>query len=133
MTISGDIPTLPGLRRRAGRRLHRTATATAVLTMAAAVVAASGAGAEIIKKDDMIRGITTTRDRCAATAQTLWLNVDKQDFCVRYYLSPPGGFSAGRLFRQCRPKNLAKPEPTVDTDLQGQERKRHLRSNGHER
>ena len=76
MTISGDIPTLPGLRRRAERGLRRTATATAVLT-AAAAVAASGAGAEIIKKDDMMRGITTTRERCAATAQTLWLNVDK--------------------------------------------------------
>src|SRR5216684_3247709 len=91
MTIAGDIPTLPGLRRRAGRGLRRTAAATAVLTMAAAVVAASGAGAEIIKKDDMMRGITTTRERCAATAQTLWLNVDKQDFCVRYYLSTAGG------------------------------------------
>ena len=93
MTISGDIPTLPGLRRRAERGLRRTATATAVLT-AAAAVAASGAGAEIIKKDDMMRGITTTRERCAATAQTLWLNVDKQDFCVRYYLSTAGGEGA---------------------------------------
>jgi len=59
--------------------------------LAAAAVAATGAGAEIIKKDDMLRGITTTRDRCAATPQTLWLNVDKQDFCVRYYLSTAGG------------------------------------------
>src|SRR5260370_38695020 len=90
MTISGDIPTLPGLRRRAERGLRRTATATAVLT-AAAAVAASGAGAEIIKKDDMMRGITTTRERCAATAQTLWLNVHKQEFAVRYYLSATGG------------------------------------------
>jgi hypothetical protein len=65
-----------------------------MLTMATAVVAATGAAAEIIKKEDMLRGITTTRERCAATAQTLWLNVDKQDFCVRYYLSTAGGEGA---------------------------------------
>src|SRR5437899_4341002 len=61
------------------------------MAVAAAAVTATGAGAEIIKKEDMLRGITTTRERCAATAQTLWLNVDKQDFCVRYYLSTAGG------------------------------------------
>jgi len=59
--------------------------------MAAAAMGATAAGAEIIKKEDMLRGITTTRDRCAATPQTVWLNVDKQDFCVRYYLSIAGG------------------------------------------
>jgi dienelactone hydrolase len=64
---------------------------TAALTMAAVAVTATGASAEIIKKDDMLRGITTTRERCDAIAQTLWLNVDKQDFCVRYYLSAAGG------------------------------------------
>jgi hypothetical protein len=52
---------------------------------------ATAACAEIIKKEDMLRGITTTRDRCAATAWTLWLNVDGQDFCDRYYLSTAGG------------------------------------------
>src|SRR5215468_7434949 len=61
------------------------------IALAAAVAAATGAAAEIIKKEDMLRGITTTRDQCAATPQTLWLNVDKQDFCVRYYLSTAGG------------------------------------------
>src|SRR6266436_10335850 len=58
--------------------------------MAAAAMGATAAGAEIIKKEDMLRGITTTRDRCTATPQTVWLNVDKQDFCVRYYLSTAG-------------------------------------------
>jgi pimeloyl-ACP methyl ester carboxylesterase len=117
MTISGDIPTLPGLRRRAGRGLRRTAIATAVST-AAAAVAASGAGAEIIKKDDMMRGITTTRERCAATAQTLWLNVDKQDFCVRYYLSTAGGegtrpvvFLQGDYFGNVDPRTWQSPNP----------------------
>jgi len=61
------------------------------ITPAAAALAATSAGAEIIKKEDMLRGITTTRDQCAATPQTLWLNVDKQDFCVRYFLSTVGG------------------------------------------
>ena len=92
MTISRDIPSLLRWPGKARWGLRRTASATAVLTMAAAaVVAATGAGAEIIKKEDMLRGITTTRERCAATAQTLWLSVDKQDFCVRYYLSTAGG------------------------------------------
>src|SRR5215510_11166786 len=95
MTISRDIPdpTLRCLRVRVGSGPRRTASTTAALTMAvaAAAVAATGAGAEIIKKEDMLRGITTTRERCAETGQTLWLNVDKQDFCVRYYLSTAGG------------------------------------------
>jgi pimeloyl-ACP methyl ester carboxylesterase len=117
VTISRDIP---GLLRSPGRaiwRLRRTATATAVLT-AAAAVAASGAGAEIIKKDDMMRGITTTRERCAATAQTLWLNVDKQDFCVRYYLSTAGGegtrpvvFLQGDYFGNVDPRTWQSPNP----------------------
>jgi hypothetical protein len=54
-------------------------------------LASTYAGAEIIKKEDMLRGITTTRDQCAATPQAVWLNVDRQDFCVRYYLSTAGG------------------------------------------
>ena len=49
------------------------------------------AGAEIIKKEDTLRGITMTREECAAKPQTLWLNVYSQDFCVRYYLSTAGG------------------------------------------
>jgi hypothetical protein len=91
VTISTDIPALLRLPGRAGWGLRRTASATAVLAMAAAAMGATAAGAEIIKKEDMLRGITTTRDRCAATPQTVWLNVDKQDFCVRYYLSIAGG------------------------------------------
>src|SRR6266852_9857687 len=93
MTTARDIPlpTPPRGRGKVGWRLRGAASTTAVLALAAAGVAATGAGAEIIKKEDMMRGITTTRVQCAATAQTLWLNVDKQDFCVRYYLSTAGG------------------------------------------
>jgi hypothetical protein len=54
-------------------------------------LAAVPAGAEIIKKEDTLRGITMTREDCAAKPQTLWLNVYGQDFCVRYYLSTAGG------------------------------------------
>jgi hypothetical protein len=60
------------------------------MTLAAAL-ASAGASAEIIRKEDMLRGIATTRERCTATEQTVWLSVDKQDFCVRYYLSTAGG------------------------------------------
>src|SRR5437899_4976031 len=70
---------------------RRPILAEALLAMAFVAAALAPAGAEIIKKEDMLRGITTTRERCAATAQTLWLNVDQQDFCIRYFLSTVGG------------------------------------------
>jgi hypothetical protein len=59
--------------------------------LGAALVAASGAVAEVIKKEDLLRGITIARAQCEATPQTLWLNVHGRDFCVRYYLSTAGG------------------------------------------
>jgi hypothetical protein len=55
------------------------------------LLAASSATVEIIRKEDMLRGIKTTRAQCEATPQAIWLNVDRQDFCVRYYLSTAGG------------------------------------------
>jgi hypothetical protein len=66
-------------------------SAIALMAVSLAALAATGAGADIIKKEDMLRGITTTREQCAATPRTLWLHVDGQDFCVRYYLSTAGG------------------------------------------
>jgi pimeloyl-ACP methyl ester carboxylesterase len=59
--------------------------------MLLAAAAANPAKAEIIKKEDTLRGITMTREECAAKPQTFWLNVYGQDFCVRYYLSTAGG------------------------------------------
>src|SRR5215831_10425458 len=93
MAISRDIPpTLPRLRL---RDCGRAASTIALLApVAAAALAVTGADAEIIRKEDMLRGVTMTRDQCAATPQTLWLNVDRQDFCVRYYLSTAGGEGA---------------------------------------
>jgi hypothetical protein len=95
MAISTDHP-CPAVARppgRAGWRLRRVTSKFGLLTMtlAAAALTSTGSGAEIIRKEEMLHGITTTRDQCAATEQTLWLSVDKQDFCVRYYLSTAGG------------------------------------------
>jgi len=59
--------------------------------LAGALLTATGAGAEIFKKEDLLRGITTTHAQCDAISQALWLNVDGRDFCVRYYLSTAGG------------------------------------------
>ena len=66
--------------------LHRLSCAIA---LAAVLLGATGAGAEIFKKEDLLRGTTITHAQCDATAQTMWLNVDGRDFCVRYYSPPP--------------------------------------------
>jgi hypothetical protein len=59
--------------------------------LAGALLAATDAGAEVFKMEDLMRGVTITHQQCDATPQTLWLNVDGRDFCVRYYLSTAGG------------------------------------------
>lgn len=69
--------------------LHRMLYAAALA--GALLAATTGAGAEIIKKEDMLRGITITQAQCDAISQALWLHVDGRDFCVRYYLSTAGG------------------------------------------
>lgn len=65
--------------------------ALSALALFGALVAATGAGADIIRKEDMVRGITMTRAQCAAIERTVWVHVHGQDFCVRYYLSTAGG------------------------------------------
>jgi hypothetical protein len=40
------------------------------MTLAAAALASTGAGAEIIRKEEMLHALTTTRERCAATDET---------------------------------------------------------------
>jgi hypothetical protein len=64
------------------------------IVIAAAVSAASGAGADVIKRDDMLSGISTTRAQCDATPQTVWVTAFGQGFCVRYYISNAGGEGA---------------------------------------
>ena len=63
----------------------------AAMVLAGAGFVADPAGADIIKKEDMLRGFTMTRAQCAAIQQTVWVNAYDQDFCVRYYLSTAGG------------------------------------------
>src|SRR5258708_23226456 len=73
------------------RPLKTAFGAARALTVATALLAATAVHAEIIKVDDMLRGITITRAQCAATPQTVWVRVYGSDFCVRYYLSTAGG------------------------------------------
>jgi hypothetical protein len=61
------------------------------IVLAFAMLVANGAVSEIIKKEDLLRGITISRAQCEATSQTVWLTVDGRGFCVRYYLSTAGG------------------------------------------
>ena len=61
------------------------------IALGGVLLGATGAGAEIFKKEDLLRGTTITHAQCDATPQTMWLNVDGRDFCVRYYLSTAGG------------------------------------------
>src|SRR5579864_4259403 len=65
-------------------------TSAAIIT-AGLLFAAPGASADIVKKEDMLRGVTISHAQCDSTPQTLWLSVFGQDFCVRYYLSTAGG------------------------------------------
>jgi hypothetical protein len=73
------------------RGSSRPRDALAALIVAGGLFVPSGAGADVIKSEDMLRGVTTTRAQCDATPQTLWVNAFGQDFCVRYYLSTAGG------------------------------------------
>jgi hypothetical protein len=65
--------------------------ALVVLALMGPRFAADPAGADIIKGEDTLRGITMTRAQCGAIEQAVWLNVYGQEFCVRYYLSTAGG------------------------------------------
>src|SRR5262245_39867066 len=70
------------------RLVRNAALATA---LAAPLLIASRGNADIIKKDDVMRGISMTRVQCDAILQAVWLNVHGRDFCVRYYISTVGG------------------------------------------
>jgi hypothetical protein len=59
----------------------------AAMLWAVAGVTAAPAGAEVIDKQDTLRGITMTREECEAKPQTLWLNVYDQNF-VSATISP---------------------------------------------
>src|ERR1700692_2591685 len=61
------------------------------IIVAVALSAAPRASADVIKRDDMLSGITITRAQCDATPQTVWVTVFGQGLCVRYYISTAGG------------------------------------------
>ncbi len=77
------------------RQIRRsTARLTLATALAAMLLPATKAGADIIRKDDMLRGITMTRQQCAAAPLTVWLTVYGHEHCVRYYVSTAGGEGA---------------------------------------
>lgn len=86
MTAERAVPS-----RQAIRSFNSVLSALCALALTAALLPATGARAEIIKVDDMLRGVTVTRAQCMATGQTVWVRVHDRDFCVRYYLSTAGG------------------------------------------
>ncbi len=63
----------------------------AAIMLATAAFAAIPARADIIKKEDLLRGITMLRPQCDAMKQAVWVTVYGRDFCVRFYLSTAGG------------------------------------------
>jgi hypothetical protein len=63
----------------------------AILALTALLFATAGAPAEIIKRDDMARGTMTNRPECMAKPMAVYVRVDDQEFCVRYYVSTVGG------------------------------------------
>jgi hypothetical protein len=113
MTISQDF-----------RRFARNHAAPAAVALAALLVAATGAGADIIKKEDMLHGITMTRAQCAAIPSTVWVNVSGHDYCVRYYVSTAGGegsrplvFIQGDYFGRLDPKTWNWADPSEAKDI----------------
>jgi hypothetical protein len=94
------------------------------IALVGALTAATRADADIIKKEDMLRGVTITRPQCAALEQAVWLNVSGHDFCVRYYLSTAGGegprpvvFIQGDYFGKLDPKTWTWADPSDAKDI----------------
>jgi hypothetical protein len=102
-------------------RMRRVWPALALLGL---LGAATGAEADVIKKEDMLRGVTITRPQCAAIEQAVWVNVSGHDFCVRYYLSTAGGegtrpvvFIQGDYFGRLDPKTWNWADPSEARDI----------------
>jgi len=52
---------------------------------------AAPAMAELIRWQDMYRGVVMTRAQCAAFSNAVWVSPRGQSFCLRYHLSTAGG------------------------------------------
>ena len=61
------------------------------IAVAGALIVAAPANAEILRKDEMLHGVTMSQAQCAAIPQTVWVKAYGRDFCVRYYMSTAGG------------------------------------------
>jgi hypothetical protein len=66
-------------------------SATLAIALVAPLTIAADGNAEIIKVEDMARGISITREQCATILQAVWVNALGRDFCARYYMSTAGG------------------------------------------
>jgi hypothetical protein len=64
--------------------------ATAALMLTASPLAR----AHIVPLVDMLQGIRMTPAQCAAIPQTVWVQPNGREFCIRYYLSTAGGEGA---------------------------------------
>ena len=61
------------------------------LALAASLLGAVPAGADIIKFSALMRGVTMTPEQCSELPQAVWISTSGKGFCVRYYLSTVGG------------------------------------------
>ena len=108
----------------AARRPTRMRRVWPALALLGLLGAATGAAADVIKKEDMLRGVTITRPQCAAIEQAVWVSVSGHDFCVRYYLSTAGGegtrpvvFIQGDYFGRLDPKTWSWVDPSDARDI----------------
>ena len=73
------------------KQIRRSCRARWVIVLTGLLSMVSAARADIIKREDTLHGIAIGRAECQAIRDTVWVNVDGRDFCVRYYLSTAGG------------------------------------------
>jgi len=106
------------------RRSIRALRLLPALAVAALLSGVTGASADIIKKEDMLRGVTITRPQCAAIDQAVWVNAAGRDFCARYYLSTAGGegtrplvFIQGDYLGRLDPKTWTWVDPSQAKDI----------------
>jgi hypothetical protein len=97
------------------------------LALAASMLAALPARADIIKFSALMRGLTMTQAQCSELPQAVWITASGKSFCVRYYLSVAGGTGdrpvvmlqgdqIGRFDPRTQSFELAPEAKTEDTD-----------------
>ncbi len=113
------------------KQISRSCRARWVIALTGLLSIVSVARADIIKKADMLHGITIGQAECQAIRDTVWVNVDGRDFCVRYYLSTAGGegrvpviFLQGDYLGKLDLKNLTWIGPSETTDIDTENLKR---------